>query len=787
MALKNTHGTSLYPQHEWDITETHFDPAYNYRNESIFALGNGTIGMRGNFEEGFSGKNGLEGTYLNGFYESEAIRYPEPAYGYAEKSQTMLNVTNGKIIRLFVEGEAFDLQAGTILEYARVLRLDRGWLERRVVWRSPGGREVKIEIVRLVSFVRPSLAAIRYTVTPLNFSGTIRLVSVLNGDVKNLTTEADPRAGSGLSGRVLSVEDHVLEDEFGALKQRTQHTKFTLACAMQHTLTSEGKVQRDHHAESLALQISYTIQVIANQRVQLDKFIGYTTSRNIPEDQVLSTARSVVEDAARSGFATLQTEQTQFLAEFWENADVTIDGDAPLQQGLRFNMFHLLQSVGRDGKTNIAAKGLTGEGYEGHYFWDTEMYVMPFFQYNEPHISKALLSYRYSILEKARQRARQMSHPRGVLFPWRTIDGEECSTYFPAGTAQYHINADVAYAIKRYVTSTGDTHFLIEQGAEMLFETARFWVSLGAYIPHKGGKFCINTVTGPDEYTAIVNNNCFTNLMARENLAYAHEIAGWLKTESPTTYQQIAARIGIGEAEPGEWQAAADAMYVPYEAALGIYLQDDSFLDKAPWDFEHTPPENYPLLMHYHPLVIYRHQVCKQADLVLALFLLGHLFTPEEKQRNYDFYEKITTHDSSLSTCIFSIVASEIGDHAPSYREKAYRYFMNTARMDLDDFHGNVKDGVHIANMAGTWMCIAYGFGGMRIHSGALHLSPYLPAEWGSYRFKINYQGCVLSVAVARESVTYTLLKGAHLEFVHHGEKLQLTSESNTLQTPTFA
>ncbi|HLY28987.1 MAG TPA: glycosyl hydrolase family 65 protein, partial [Aggregatilineales bacterium] len=450
--------------------------------------------------------------------------------------------------------------------------------------------------------------------------------------------------------------------------------------------------------------------------------------------------------------------------------DVDIVGDPATQQGVRFNMFHLLQSAGRDGRTNIAAKGLTGEGYEGHYFWDTETYIIPFFLYNNPNISRSLLEYRYRILDKARNRARQMSHPKGALFPWRTINGDECSAYFPAGTAQYHIDADVAFAIKRYHEATGDDAFLIEYGAEILFETARLWVSLGAYIEGKGKAFCINCVTGPDEYSALVDNNCYTNLMARENLNYACHIAAWMQKAAPEAYRQLVKRIGLEEHEIAEWQRAADAMYIPYDENLHIYKQDDNFLNKAAWDFANTPPENYPLLIHYHPLVIYRHQVCKQADFVLALYLLSHKFTLDEKKRNYDYYEKVTTHDSSLSTCIFSIVGSEIG-----YHDKAYQYFVGTARMDLDDFHGNVKDGIHAANMAGTWLSLVNGFAGMRAHDDVLGFNPYLPGGWQSYSFKVTYRGCLLKVSINKDGAIYELLHGEALTLQHKDQPLTLS------------
>jgi alpha,alpha-trehalose phosphorylase len=418
--------------------------------------------------------------------------------------------------------------------------------------------------------------------------------------------------------------------------------------------------------------------------------------------------------------------------------------------------------VGRDGKSNISAKGLTGEGYEGHYFWDTEMYIIPAFLYSNPSISRKLLEYRYSTLDKARARAREMSHRKGALFPWRTINGEECSGYFPAGTAQYHINADIAHAIKKYMDVTLDNEFMLQCGAEILFETARLWADLGFFNLSKDGKFCINCVTGPDEYTAIVNNNFYTNVMAGENLEYAYNIAVWMEREHNQNYKRLVSEIGLVPEEIAKWKMAADNMYVPYSGKHGMHLQDDTFLEKKVWDFENVPKENYPLLLHYHPLVIYRHQVCKQADVVLALFLLGHKFSLDQKRRDYDYYEKVTTHDSSLSACIFSIVANDIG-----YHEKAYDYFIKTARMDLDDYQGNTHHGVHTANMAGSWMCMVNGFAGMRVYDDVISFQPYIHPNWEEYSFKITYRGRIIKLTISNKGTTYELLQGNELEIIH--------------------
>ncbi|MFN8597066.1 MAG: glycosyl hydrolase family 65 protein [Anaerolineae bacterium] len=766
-------GKPIYPYQDWVLTEEQFDPANNLRSETLFAQGNGYFGMRGNFEEGYAGpaNTSVEGNYLNAFFESETIHYPEVAYGYAEHSQTMLNVTNGKIIRFFFEDEEFKMLPETIADYKRTFDLRTGILQRQLIWRSRSGKRFRIEISRLVSFSNKHIAAIRFAITPLDGGGKIRLVSALDGDVRNLAASNDPRVGSGLHGRVLDVKARQAEDEFGLLVQQTRNSQMTLACAMNNRLRTTNAVRVTCSADDAYVRTEYDIDAVVGQPIVLDKFIAYLTARDVAEDDLADKVKSILAESMSAGFEALAQQQSEFLTEFWSKADVEINGDPAIQQGLRVNLFHLLQSVGRDGLTGIGAKGLTGEGYEGHYFWDTETYIFPFFLYSQPEISRKLLEVRYRMLDKARERARQMSHPKGALFPWRTIDGEECSAYYPAGTAQYHINADIAFAVQKYVEATQDAEFRLAHGAEILFETARLWADLGEFIPAKGNAFCFNCVTGPDEYNAVVDNNYYTNLMAKANLEYAYDTARWMESVAPTEYQHLCEKIQLTAAEIDFWKTAADRVYLPTDPERGIFPQDDEFLNKAPWDFKNVPADQYPLLLHFHPLVIYRHQVCKQADVVLALFLLGHLFTLEEKKKNFDFYEPLTTHDSSLSTAVFSIMAAELG-----YHDKAYRYFLSTARMDLDDCHGNTKDGIHAANMAGTWMCVVNGFAGMRVHGDTLSFKPYLPAQWTNYTFKVTYQGRLIEVAVHTAGTTYRLLNGEPITILHNGEPRPLAA-----------
>ena len=421
----------------------------------------------------------------------------------------------------------------------------------------------------------------------------------------------------------------------------------------------------------------------------------------------------------------------------------------------------------------MPAKGLTGQAYEGHYFWDTEIYLLPFLTYTSPRIARNLLMFRYKMLPQARARAKELGH-RGAMFAWRTISGEEASAYYAAGTAQYHINADIMYGLRKYIQATGDELFLRECGAEMLVETARLWLDLGFYSEAKGGKFCINGVTGPDEYNAVVNNNAYTNLMARENLRYAADTVEFLRSKGPDAYAALVHKTGLEPSEVDAWVRAAQNMYVPYDEKLKIIPQDDGFLDEEPWDFQNTPQDHYPLLLFYHPLNIYRKQVIKQADVILAMFLLGDLFSLEDKKRNFEFYDPFTTGNSSLSSCVEAIIAAQTGD-----MEKATRYGMAALLMDLADVGGNVKDGCHIASMGGTWMMLTYGFGGLRDNDGTLSFWPRrAPQDSARLRFPLTYHGHMLEIEIGLDNVEYALREGDHLVIRHETEEIKLTQHN---------
>lgn len=752
----------------WTLRRVGFDEAKAAPEESLFSLGNGYIGWRGNYEEGYSRPMGVEGCYLNGFHETEKIRYGEIAYGYAEESQTMLNVTSSQ--RVLVEAGGAFLHPDQALRTERVLRMQAGVVERETAYAIPGGT-LTVRAERLVSFDHPHAAAIRMTLTA-DAPCDVALTPLLSGDVTNLVCTDDPRVGSGLHGRVLSMP--VMDSASGAcgMAQHTGHTRLALACAM--ACCADGLEAAPVEQSAASLRQRFAARLTPGQAVSLEKIVAYFSGTADEETQLLASALDEANAVAALGFDRLKAEQAAYMARFWRRSGIWVEGDNELLQGMRFNMYHLLQSAGRDGKTNIAAKGLTGEGYEGHYFWDTETYIFPMFLHVAPEVARALLAYRYSILPHARERAREMGHPVGALFPWRTINGREASAYYPAGTAQAHIDADIALAVKRYWDATGDDDFLADMGAEIVCETARFYLDLGFYNPNKGGKFCINEVTGPDEYNALVDNNAYTNLMAAANLTFAADALAYLRAQMPEKYRALAAKIGLEEGEAEAWRRAAEAMYVPRDEATGLIWQDDGFMDRKPWPLEDIPKENFPLLLHYHPLVIYRHQVCKQADTVLAMLLLPWRFTKAEMATAFDYYDRVTTHDSSLSMAAFSAVASRIGQG-----DKAYRYFRETARLDLDDTHGNTRDGLHMANMAGTWVCVASGFGGMQVTADGVSFAPILPEKLKGYGFRVTVRGRLIEVRVDARGAHCTLVEGEPMTIRLNGEAVTLRTAAN--------
>jgi alpha,alpha-trehalose phosphorylase len=764
----------IYPTEPWRIVEKQFYPLFLSQSETIFSTANGYLGMRGCFEEGNPVHE--NGTFINGFFESWKITYPEIAYGFSKTGQTMVNVTDTKIIKLYVDDEPFSLPEANLISYERALDLKAGTLDREIVWEMPSGKHVAIKSRRLVSFEHRHLAAISYEVTVLNAAAPVTIISEMRNDPPRQFSEEDPRLGRGFQGRVLMPQVHYRKKGRVVLGHITGASKMTLACGTDHILETDCSYSYESRAEENLGKVAYAIQAEPGKPIKLTKYISYHTSSHIPADELCTSVERTLDRAVASGFQDLLDGQQKYLEEFWRRGDVQIEGSpsrknrAPeMQQAIRFNLFQILQAAARAEDTGIPAKGLTGQAYDGHYFWDSEVYVLPFLIYTKPRLAKNQLDFRYRILDKARQRAQEL-HEKGATFPWRTINGEEASAFYAAGTAQYHINADIMYALQKYVEVTGDEDFLHDKGVELLAETARLWYGHGFFSKQREGKFCIHGVTGPDEYTTVVDDNTYTNLMAQNNLYYAAEKAEAMRRQGPERFAALAEKIGLHHQEIKEWQRAAEEMYIPFSEKLKINPQDDTFLDKQVWDFKNTPHDQYPLLLHFHPLEIYRRQVIKQADVVLAMFLLGQKFSPEQKQRNFNYYDPLTTGDSSLSVGVQSILAAEIG-----YLQKAMAYAQYAVLMDLGNVEGNVKDGCHIASMGASWMVLVNGFGGMREHEGVLSFNPRLPEPINKLRFPLTFRGQFLEVNIDQESATYLLREGTGLTIKHQEKAINLS------------
>ncbi|MGB3442674.1 MAG: glycosyl hydrolase family 65 protein [Actinophytocola sp.] len=725
------------------------------RTESVFALSNGHIGMRGSLEEGEPAN--LPGTYLNGFYEQHALPYAEAGYGYPEDGQTVVNVTDGKIIRLLVQDEPLDMRYGRAVEHHRVLDFRTGTLRRDTLWESPTGRRVRVRTERLVSFTQRAVAAIHYEVEPLD--GNLQLVvqSDLLANEPIESASKDPRV-SAMLNTPLVAEDAFAQDCHAVLVHHTRKSGLRVAAAMDHELDTDDGLRCDIHAEGDLARLTAAVDVPEGSRLRVTKYIAYGWSARRSAPALRAQVDAALSGARQTGWEGLLAEQRAYLDDFWATSDVEIEGDPELQQAVRFALFHILQAGARGELRAIPAKGLTGPGYDGHSFWDSETFVLPVLTYTVPEAARDALRWRHSTLDKARERADALGL-RGAAFPWRTIDGAECSAYWPAGTAAFHVSADVADATVRYLAATEDVDFERDHGTEILVETARLWCSLGHHDLHGG--FRIDGVTGPDEYSAVVDNNVYTNLMAQRNLREAVAVC---------ERQPLAAeRLGVTVAETTAWREAAAKMVVPYDEMLGVHPQSERFTEHARWDFDSTPADHYPLLLHYPYFDLYRKQVVKQADLVMAMYTRGDHFTHEQKVRNVDYYEALTVRDSSLSACVQAVMAAEVG-----YLDLAYDYFAEAALTDLHDLHENVRNGLHIASLAGAWTVAVAGFGGMRDHDRSLAFSPRLPGALTRLAFRLTYRESRFAVEIGQDSASYELLEGPSLTVGHHGEGVPL-------------
>ncbi|MDN5724424.1 MAG: glycoside hydrolase family 65 protein [Propionibacteriales bacterium] len=751
-----------FPIDEWRLVESSYSTDDLGASETCFAVGNGYLGMRGNPEEGR--ESYAHGTFINGFHETWPIHHAEEAYGFAQTGQTIVNVPDTKVLKLYVDDEPLLLADADLESYERSIDFAAGVLTRDLVWRTPAGKRVKVSSTRMVSFTERHLAIMTMEVTLLDGDAPVVISSqVLNRQdgkdeyhVKDAAMGSgfDPRKAQGFASRVLDPISTWAGDDRILMGYRCMNSEMTLGVGVDHTIVTDNPYVPMLSAENDYGKMVYRVDARAGQSIVVTKTVAYHTSKGVPARELVDRCVRTLDRVRRHGTELHHEEQKLWLDEFWANADVEIPGQPAVQQAVRWNLFQIAQASARAEQNGIPAKGVTGSGYEGHYFWDTEIYVLPFLTYTLPVMARNALRFRYQMLPSAQRRAAVLSQ-RGALFPWRTINGEEASAYYAAGTAQYHIDADISYALCRYVEATGDDEFMLREGVDILVETARMWADLGFWRSNGGETFNIHGVTGPDEYTTVVNNNLFTNVMAKDNLQKAADHVRRLRDLSPDGYAALADRLDLDEAEIEEWERAAAGMSIPFDENLGIHPQDDHFLDGEVWELAKTPEDHRPLLLHYHPLVIYRFQVLKQADVCMALFLQGDSFTQAEKRADFEYYDPITTGDSTLSAIVQSIIAAEVG-----YYEMAMNYFHAGLFVDLADLHDNASEGVHVASTGGVWAMLVHGFGGLRDHHGRVNLDPRLPTSWERLTFRLNLAGSRVRADLTSDELVLTLETG---------------------------
>lgn len=776
---------SRFPVDEWRLVEQRFEDFDSEKTATLFALGNGYLGLRGNQEEVRSNYY-YHDSFINGLHETWEIQHAEQAYGLAEVGQSIVNIPDSKPIQLYVDDEPLLLKEVEIPQYRRVLDFQQGLLTRDLLWRTSSGKEVAISSMRMVPFADRHAAIMTFEVTVLNADAAVTISSRVQNrqdrqggydrDPRTPGPGFDPRKSSNFEQKVFEPVSYWQGGNRSALSYRITNSGMTLGSATDHTIHTDNEyIENQTINPDLAKQV-YRVQAKQGVPTLITKIVSYHTSRDVPADELLELCGRTLSRIESEGLEAQLRKQREWLDDYWLRSDVVIDDQPELQQALRWNLFQLAQATARAEDKGIAAKGVTGSGYSGHYFWDTEIYVLPYLNYTSPQLARNALRFRHSMLPAARRRAVKMSE-RGALFPWRTINGEEASAYYAAGTAQYHINADISFALSQYVAASGDTEFLYNQGIEILIETARLWGSLGFWRENGDEQFHIHGVTGPDEYTTVVNDNLFTNVMAQFNLRFAHQTAEFIRTEKPELWEELQVRTEITEEELLEWSRAAESMAIPYAVHLGIHPQDSHFLEREIWDLENTPPELHPLLLNFHPLVIYRFQVLKQADVVLALLLRGDMFTPEQKLANFEYYDPITTGDSTLSSVVQSIIAAEVG-HA----QLALKYFHKALFVDLADLHHNTGDGVHIASAGGVWKAIVYGFAGFRDHYGVMSFDPRLPEEWKGLSFKLTRHGSRVKFTLTPDELIAELESGSGWDFSVRGAEHTISGTAPLLR-----
>lgn len=746
---------------EWSIIEESFDPQTQEISESVFSIGNGYMGGRANFEEQYSGHS-LQGSYMAGVYYPDKTRVGWWKNGYPEYFAKVLNSTNWIGINIELDGTPLDLASSTVSEFRRVLNMKEGTLSRSFTATTADGKEVQVESIRIVSMVRQAIGAIRYSVTPLNFAGTITVTPYLDGDIKNKDANYDEKFWNEVEKKA--------EPGSGHLTLKTKKLDFHVTSAFVCDILLNGEpvaAEAEAFEQEKYVASKVTVPVQSGDQVVIYKYAANVTSRNYGLGQLVDAAKTALQSAREAGFEALLTEQAAAWGDKWKESDIIIEGDVSAQQAIRFNIFQLNQTyTGEDDRLNIGPKGFTGEKYGGSTYWDTEAYCVPFYLSTaDQAIARNLLIYRYKHLENAKENARKLGYAKGALYPMVTMNGEECHNEWEITFEEIHRNGAIAYAIYNYVNYTGDKAYLGQYGLEVLVEISRFWEERVHYVAHKD-KYVMLGVTGPNEYENNVNNNWYTNRIAAWTLEYTLEALAYLQENEGPRYAELADKLGLLESETAQWNEIIAKMYYPADEERGIFLQQDGFLDKEIIQVKDVLPENLPLNQKWSWDRILRSCFIKQADVLQGLYFLGDRYDLDTKKRNFDFYEPITVHESSLSPCIHAILACELG-----YKEKAYEMYLRTSRLDLDNYNNDTEDGCHTTSMAGTWMSIVHGFGGLRVHNDRLTLNPSNPGHWTAYSFKIMFRGARLKVTVTDAQVTVTNETDVPASLTIHGKE----------------
>jgi maltose phosphorylase len=733
---------------EWTIVEEGFDAHLNKISESIFSIGNGRMGQRANFEEKYSGES-LLGNYVAGVYYPDKTRVGWWKNGYPDYFAKVLNAANWIMIDIQVNGQTLDLHTAKVSEFQRVLNMREGYLERSFVVELPNGNQLKVRSKRFCSIADDELAAIHYQVVPLNFSGTLQVSPAIDGDVKNQDSNYDEKFWDQVSSSLTAGTAY--------LTLRTKKTAFDV-CTAAHTILNLNNNPLDAVAETVTrdkfIGTTMSFEVKQHDVVDIYKYACNVTSQNYEKEELVAAAEKAIARALESGYDKLLQAQAEAWANKWEDGDILIEGDVAAQQAIRFNIFQLNQTyTGKDARLNIGPKGFTGEKYGGSTYWDTEAYCIPFYLATAPEqVAKNLLIYRHNQLQKAIENAAKLGfHSGAALYPMVTMNGEECHNEWEITFEEIHRNGAIAFAIYNYIRYTGDQSYLAAYGLEVLIGIARFWKQRVNWSAEKNS-FVILGVTGPNEYENNINNNWYTNKLAAWCLRYAQEAAEYVKASDANAYTRIVCLTNLKEEQEfADWSNIAEQMYYPFDQKHNVYLQQDGYMDKEQMLVADLPAEDRPLNQKWSWDRILRSCFIKQADVLQGMYFFEDEFDLETIKRNFKFYESRTVHESSLSPCVHSILAARLSDE-----EKAYEFYLRTARLDLDDYNNDTEDGLHITSMAGTWMSIVEGFAGMKVRDSQLEFNPFVPSQWKSFSFNIVFRGTQLKVKISATQISIT-------------------------------